>query len=783
MIFFHLKQYWSVQGAEQDYLLLDVHRSIDFENCSLDWQQPRGELANRISLSNEKSILQGLDSCRTEPNRLLLSYEKTLVVYDVSVREVLANWTLESEPMAAHWSLDGKFVTVASSDGSFLTFAPKGESLETPGIIFGPFPCQPVNKALSTTTHLGTLHAFSGGMPRASYGDRYTVTTIRTGRTECWDFASPVKDFCFAGSHTGQSSPLFLLVLTEEELVVLSVGGKEWRPIPLRCLFPLHASAVTTMTHVADIEEEVWDRLHKHSPHKRATISNWPLSYAQQMAQRTSEHKEQLLLTGHANGNVNLWTAGEASMQLLYCIETATEVAGCSERKESFTRKSLESDSEESECHLTDEWPPFRKVGDYDPCSDDVRLSVQRLAFDPKTGTIAVGCRGGHALVYQFCENPQTCDAASVLDCSLLKDTSGIAPAIRSLRGIEPRNHSLNFTAGYQPRPVDKSSGSLLVQLSPCVPITAIAIYDERSLLAVGTEFGFALIDYQKTRIIHQQSFLDNADLADAGALDDALNRFKSMKKSIRQSFRRKKKATSNDTTLNNEHEDELCRPVERRIEARGALTQGLIIEPSKGLVRLIKFVPNIALGHAQGDTVWIGTHGGRLYGFSLSANGECKLEREIRLQHAAPVRSIEVVTDPNNKNSPASRLLLITEEQVRGYTLPQLKPTKYKVKLTANEGYRINKGSLVTLRHTKGDPSSDVFLALITNMGGILVYSLHNHRKNAKFTLTKATDVAGINSSILSQYGEIFWLRAGASLLQRASLCAPEAPPPVPVE
>lgn len=40
--------------------------------------------------------------------------------------------------------------------------------------------------------------------------------------------------------------------------------------------------------------------------------------------------------------------------------------------------------------------------------------------------------------------------------------------------------------------------------------------------------------------------FSEDANLT---TLDDALNRFKSMKKTIRQSFRRKKKTTSHDTT------------------------------------------------------------------------------------------------------------------------------------------------------------------------------------------------------------------------------------------
>lgn len=50
----------------------------------------------------------------------------------------------------------------------------------------------------------GVLHAFCGGMPSASYGDRYTVTTMREGRTACWDLPSPIVDVVLAPSTNEQ---------------------------------------------------------------------------------------------------------------------------------------------------------------------------------------------------------------------------------------------------------------------------------------------------------------------------------------------------------------------------------------------------------------------------------------------------------------------------------------------------------------------------------------------------------------------------------------------------
>lgn len=65
-------------------------------------------------------------------------------------------------------------------------------------------------------------------------------------------------------------------------------------------------------------------------------------------------------------------------------------------------------------------------------------------------------------------------------------------------------------------------------------------------LFFISTKIGIIIIKYYNN--------YQSSDLLEAGALDDALSRFKSMKKSIRQSFRRKKKTpkatTSNGTTI-----------------------------------------------------------------------------------------------------------------------------------------------------------------------------------------------------------------------------------------
>ena len=70
--------------------------------------------------------------------------------------------------------------------------------------------------------------AFAGGMPRANYGDRFTVS-VRRGDKEhvAFDLTSKVVDFLLItqDSHDSSSAAVTeaLVVLAEEELVVIDL--------------------------------------------------------------------------------------------------------------------------------------------------------------------------------------------------------------------------------------------------------------------------------------------------------------------------------------------------------------------------------------------------------------------------------------------------------------------------------------------------------------------------------------------------------------------------------
>lgn len=49
-----------------------------------------------------------------------------------------------------------------------------------------------------------------------------------------------------------------------------------------------------------------------------------------------------------------------------------------------------------------DDWPPFRKIGNFDPYTDDPRLGVQRMFLCPVSDILVVAGTAGQVIVLQM---------------------------------------------------------------------------------------------------------------------------------------------------------------------------------------------------------------------------------------------------------------------------------------------------------------------------------------------------------------------------------------------
>ena len=59
------------------------------------------------------------------------------------------------------------------------------------------------------------------------------------------------------------------------------------------------------------------------------------------------------------------------------------------------TAKYFDTDDEPPAEEDIEEWPPFRRVGEFDPYSDDPRLGIRRIDICKQTGALLVGGTAG----------------------------------------------------------------------------------------------------------------------------------------------------------------------------------------------------------------------------------------------------------------------------------------------------------------------------------------------------------------------------------------------------
>lgn len=86
-------------------------------------------------------------------------------------------------------------------------------------------------------------------------------------------------------------------------------------------------------------------------------------------------------------------------MRLIYTLQTAKYFVGEHEGNDSETRETEE-----------EVWPPFKKVGNYCPYSDDPRFAVTKIMFCSTSKTLTVAGNGGQVLIFDLCEEESSVD-------------------------------------------------------------------------------------------------------------------------------------------------------------------------------------------------------------------------------------------------------------------------------------------------------------------------------------------------------------------------------------
>ncbi|XP_056325050.1 LLGL scribble cell polarity complex component 2 isoform X1 [Danio aesculapii] len=747
-------------------------RELEENNISVEDVQNRVP-EDYVGRRNLESV-ETLHENPLNPRQVLIGYSRGLMVlWDLDRQRPVQHFLGTQQLESVWWMEDGESILSSHSDGSYCQWTVTGEDpqtepekQETP---YGAFPCKAISKIIQLPSKQGPpFLIFSGGMPRASYGDRHCISVIHSKIHEALDFTSRIIDyFVIREGENHKGEPSALVVLVEEELVVVDLQTEGWPVIQTPYLVPLHCSAITCSHHVSSIPLKLWERVQAAGAHQNTHYSRkpWPINGGKNLA--PDPPQRDLLLTGHEDGTVRFWDASGVCLYPMYKLSTAGVFHTDADPNDNMNQGS------------EGEWPPFRKVGCFDPYSDDPRLGIQKIHLCKYSGYLTVAGTAGQILVLELNdEAAEQVVEATVVD--LLQGQEGFR--WKGQARLDIREEPVLFPPGFQP--------FALVQCQPPAVVTAIALHSEWKLVGFGTSHGFGLYDYNQKNNIMVKCTLNPSDQM---AMEGPLSRVKSIKKSLRQSFRRirrsrvsmRKHHTNNAAKLQEINarleaealqEMELA-PVQRKIEARSS------DDSFTGLVRTLYFADTFVSDSSHSTpSLWAGTNGGAVYAYVLRVPPQerraedpvtAHAAKEIQLMHRAPVVGL-VVLDGKGAPLPeplevahdlarspemhgSHHLLVVSEEQFKLFTLPKVS-SKSKLKLTAVDGSRVRRVGVAWFG-SRTDEQLESCLVVLTNQGELHVISLPSIKMLVHYPCIRREDVSGIASCVFTKYGQGFYL------------------------
>ncbi|XP_039255699.2 lethal(2) giant larvae protein homolog 1-like isoform X1 [Styela clava] len=743
--------------------------------------------------------VEAIEEHPQNPTLVLIGYSRGLVVLWNDQTQNVEKYFLGNQQLeAVSWNSNGREFMTAHNDGSLLTWQiNNNDVVPSPNIPYGPFPCKAITKIMWKTSKTQPFVVFSGGMPRANYGDRHCVSVICGRDHVTFDITSRIIDFflvCENSSREEDENPEYLIILAEEELIAIDLTKEGWPTMTPPYLASLHSSAITCSTHISGMSSQTWKKIegaakranavdgkNKKKQHV-ALDSYWPVDGGFNLETKVTDFVDRdIILTGHEDGTIKFWDATSVSMTPIMKLYTAYL----------FVTDGDNIDHDAFE----DEYPPFRKVGEFDPYSDDPKLGIRKLAMCGQTGTIVAGGTAGQVFVFVLSDDAIE-SALVTKEVDILNERSGFT--WKGHEKLTPKDIHLSMDPGYQVNNV--------VQAKPPASITAINVQAQWGLVGFGTSHGYVLFDYQQNKCVLSRCTLETGDNS---AMEGHFSRAKSFKMSLRQSIRRlrgsfkgrggskrrasgrrrnyrrgdmSKKLQEANAALVDEEETPsgTWSPAgQRKVEARSS------DEGMTGMIRCIYFASTYIRDTVSlSPTFWAGTNTGSVYVYGLDIPDYSKrqelevtslLGKEIQLMHRAPVIDVTVVDSHGSpvhlmshgkasngtaQGAAAHHFLVISsEEQFKVFTLPKISARK-KLKLTAVDGSLVRKVTHARFDSDSNPDYHEYALVCLTNQGEILVMSaVPSFRPQVHYSCIGADDPHGISSAILTSSGQGFYL------------------------
>lgn len=239
---------------------------------------------------------------------------------------------------------------------------------------------------------------------------------------------------------------------------------------------------MTCSQHVPNVPDDLWEAIVSAGRAQTEHLYSereWPIDGGYILCHKTLKpNPRELLLTGHEDGTVRFWNASDVTLTPMYKYNSSILFTG-------EHLDVLEQPPEDEE----EDWPPFRKVGTFDPYSDDPRLAVKRVLLCPLSATLVIAGTAGHVITATISKEAVNKEMQSVT-MNIVNDRDGFV--WKGHDHLPARNASISFAAGFQPQN--------LLQLYPPAAVTALAMHSEWGLLATGTAHGLAVFDYTRNK-------------------------------------------------------------------------------------------------------------------------------------------------------------------------------------------------------------------------------------------------------------------------------------------
>ena len=97
-------------------------------------------------------------------------------------------------------------------------------------------------------------------MPRASYGDRNTVTAMQGDFHATFNLTSRVLDFLIIEDKDSGGASC-LAILAEEEIVFIDLLTEDWPAFQNPYLNSLHSSAITCSCYVSQVSTDIYEKI------------------------------------------------------------------------------------------------------------------------------------------------------------------------------------------------------------------------------------------------------------------------------------------------------------------------------------------------------------------------------------------------------------------------------------------------------------------------------------------------------------------------------------------